>query len=147
MFFFTAKLNRILLAGAVLVLLLAGLLIVPKVVAAGSSDLRQAETNEQRLAFLRRLELSVVETPVEEQTVLIPAEFSDVYESYNRMQQSAGYDLLPYAGRQVTRYCYRIMDYKDCSDVVYADLLVCDGKIIGGDIHSISLNGFMVPLE
>lgn len=146
MFVFTTKLSRIILVLAVIAVLAAALIIVPRVVPASAADALAAETNEQRVAYLEGLGLSVVSTPAEQQQVLIPEEFSAVYEEYNHLQQTAGFDLLPYAGREVTRYCYRIMDYEDCADVVYAELLVCDNRIIGGDIHSISLNGFMVPL-
>ena len=72
----------------------------------------------------------------------IPSEFNDVYTSYNEIQKICGYDLEQYKGKTVTLYSVPITNY-DSSDEVFASILVYDDKIIGGDIHSTALDGFM----
>ena len=74
--------------------------------------------------------------------IVIPEEFSDVYMKYNGLQRSAGYDLMPYRGRKATVYTYRVTDAED----TVINLIVSDGKIIGGDISSVRIDGEMKPL-
>ena len=85
------------------------------------------------------------ELPCETEQVVIPEDFSDVYEKYNAIQYEAGYDLKDYRSRSVVRYSYFLEDY-DPKQYVVANLLVFEGKIIGGDISSRRLDGFMLPL-
>ena len=75
--------------------------------------------------------------------VVIPAKFNDVYAAYNTMQQAQGFDLLPYAGEKCTQYRYRITNYPNTPDGVFATLLVFEGNIIGGDVASGAEDGFM----
>lgn len=74
----------------------------------------------------------------------IPQEFDEVYTRYNDLQRQAGFDLTPYRGREVTRYTYRVTD--GGQDNVFIHILMYDSKIIGGDIMSTGLDGFMLPL-
>lgn len=46
-------------------------------------------------------------------------------------------------GKTVKRYTYIIHNYPDETDQVRANLLVYDGKVIGGDICTLALDGFM----
>ena len=81
----------------------------------------------------------------EEKEVVIPAEFSSVYDNYNRLQKQAGFDLEPYKGCSVMRYTYSLGDFP-ADEYVVINLLVTEEKIIGGDISSRRLDGFMLPL-
>ncbi len=99
-----------------------------------------------RLDFIKQLGLEVDETTFSEETVKIPAEFGDVYENYNSIQRQAGYDLSEYKGKSVTKYTYVVTNYESDA-VVNVNLLCYSGKIIGGDICSTALNGFMLPLK
>ena len=113
-------------------------------------SLYTAETADDRLKFISDLGWIVDEEPVEVRQIAIPQEFDDVYSNYNEIQLSQGYDLTKYAGRSAKRWTYIIRNYPDVSsdeDYVRINLLVCDGKIIGGDICSIKLDGFMHGFE
>lgn len=83
--------------------------------------------------------------------IIIPAEFNDVYEQYNSLQKECGYDLSRYKGENATCYTYTLTDYPDPNGGFYKDIniniLVCGGKIIGGDISSAELDGFMEGLK
>ena len=72
----------------------------------------------------------------------IPPEFNDVWENYNNLQKEKGYDLSLYKGKKCKRYTYLIPPLN-----ARANILVYDGKIIGGDISGITLDGIMIPIE
>lgn len=56
-----------------------------------------------------------------------------------------GFDLSDYKGKKVTLYTYTINNYKNQKQGIVADMLVCDGMLIGGDICNTSAeNGFLV---
>ena len=77
-------------------------------------------------------------------TFTIPFEFDMVYNNYNEIQKEAGYDLLPYRGKDCIMYTYEIYNHPfgRCN----ANIIVYKNEIIGGDISSVSLNGFMTAL-
>ena len=76
----------------------------------------------------------------------LPDSFDTSYDSFLALQQEAGFDLTPFAGKTVLRYTYRIENYPLASDVIYADLLLYQEQVIGGDIRSASLDGFLTSL-
>lgn len=73
---------------------------------------------------------------------MIPAQFDDVYQNYNAMQQAQGFDLAPYAGEIVTQFKYKITNYPGETEV-FATLLVYGRLIVGGDLACAEASGFM----
>ena len=79
--------------------------------------------------------------------IVIPAEFSEVYEQYNQLQKEQGYDLSKYRTETVKQYTFKILNY--CTENgtalsnVEAHILVRGGEIIGGDLCSTDMSGFM----
>lgn len=135
---------------AVLIGFLALALLLAIGTAAGGADVLTAETvstTEERMEFL--LECGWETDPNSEtvQNIHIPERFTAVYENYNELQLQQGYDLTEYAGRDCTLYSYTVLNYPDDSQTVIADLYVYKDRIIGGDVHSTSLNGFMIALK
>ena len=111
----------------------------------GEEEARQpipGGTNEERVAFLESFGWQVQAEPTETREVMIPAQFNDVYTAYNVMQQAQGFDLEPYAGQICTQYVYKVENHPG-DDQVYATLLVYGDEIIGGDIASTAVDGFM----
>ena len=106
-----------------------------------------ASTPEKRADFLRECGWEVDLAGEQCQQILIPEQFNDVYESYNQLQRQQCYDLAEYAGRGCSLYTYPVTNYPDKEQTVLADLYVYKDKVIGGDIHSTSMNGFMVGLK
>lgn len=100
------------------------------------------ETNEERVAFLTGFGWQVETEPSETREVMIPAEFNDVYQNYNAMQQAQGFDLAPYSGEVCTQYKYHVTNYPGETEV-YATLLVYGKLIIGGDLACGKVDGFM----
>lgn len=104
-----------------------------------------ARTESDRAAYLAGLGWEVTGLPTTEE-VALPETFGTEYEEYLALQTAGGFDLLPYAGQTVTRYSYPIGNYPTGTDTVFADLLVLEGEIIGGELRSAELDGFMAPL-
>lgn len=104
------------------------------------------ETREQRLAYIRSLGWEVTgEERCEE--VSLPERFSGLYLDYLALQQRSGFDLTPYAGRTLRRCSSQVSNYPGTSDTVFLDLLVYDGSIVGGDLRSTALDGFLEELH
>lgn len=102
--------------------------------------------NEGRVQFLQNLGWEVAASPIESGQVRIPNEQSPIFSRYNDLQKSAGYDLNQYAGKTVMRYVYKITNFPDATEPVYATLLVYKDKIIGGDITNTAAGGSMQAL-
>ena len=105
------------------------------------------KTNEDRVNFLTALGWTVKEQPLEEVAVTIPDEFDAVFLEYNNLQKEVGLDLSRYKRKDVMRYTYQVENYPDYQGVVYANILVYKNKIIGGDVCSADVNGFVTSLK
>ena len=107
--------------------------------------------NDARVQFLKDFGWEVSTSPTESSQVKIPAESTEVYDRYNTLQKSQGYDLTPYAGKTVMRYVYKINNYPGATEPVYATLLVHKNQIIGGDVTNTAakgaIQGFKMPAE
>lgn len=106
----------------------------------------KAKTPQERLSFLSQFGWEVEEEPVEVKEVVIPQEFDDVYNQYNAIQKEQKLDLEKYKGARVKCWSYSVKNYpgyENSDDVIRANLLIFDGVVIGGDISSTELSGFM----
>ena len=72
----------------------------------------------------------------------IPDTASDVFDRYNQLQQSQGFDLAQYAGKTVQQFVYEISNEAQ-EGPVYATVLVYKETIIGGDVSSAATGGVM----
>lgn len=152
MFVFTAKFNKkkaviIILALAVL---LCAIILIAGSLSRGSKSVKSSavtlKTNEDRVAFLNELGWEVNETPVETQEIVIPRQFTGVYEDYAKLQNEQGFTLDKYGGMKAVRYTYKILNYPGDSGNVVADMIVYGTTLIAGDIQSTALDGFMIGL-
>lgn len=139
-----------LIALLILVLVRAGA--APSSTNTGESSVR-AGNDEERIAFLSQYGWDVAEDPVRVEEVLIPEEFDDVYTQYNEIQLRQGFDLTQYKGCRAKRWTYTVLNYPGENGVqptdgsIRANLLVYDGVVIGGDVCSVALDGFMHGFE
>lgn len=162
MFIYTAKLSKKnLILGSILlgVVLIGIILLWPKPSAYGvlSEQMLESEmvaitignikTNEDRIIFLSEHGLNSSDNEIECKTVQIPSEFDESYLKYNEIQLQQGFDLSKFKGKSVQMYTYEIFDYNDTQEQVFANILIYNDKIIGGDISSASLDGFMFGFE
>ncbi|MCL2564030.1 MAG: DUF4830 domain-containing protein [Oscillospiraceae bacterium] len=143
MFIVTAKLSK---KRALVIVLVIAVLLTTVIVLAARRDRNtgiEAETAGDVVTFLETLGWQVDPEPIEVAEVLIPREWGEVYEAYNALQLEAGFDLTPHKGRPAVRHTYRVLNYPGQSDGVVVDVLVADGRVIGGGIQSVYLDGFI----
>ena len=100
-----------------------------------------------QVRFLQSYGWEVSEQPCEMVQVVIPETFGDVYENYNKIQKQQGFDLSQYCGEVCESYTYMLNSYPSGETGVIAQLFIYKGRVIGGDIHSASLGGFMHGLS
>ena len=103
--------------------------------------------NDARVKFLEDFGWQISASPVESSQVRIPAEQTQVFERYNALQKSQGYDLSQYAGKTVMRYVYKVNNYPGATEPVYATVLVYKNQVIGGDITDTAANGKIRPFQ
>ena len=79
--------------------------------------------------------------------VTMPAEFDKVFVGYNDLQKRQGLDLSKYRNREVTRYTFTVTNYNNYEGTVLANVLVYRNRVIGGDICSADVTGFVAGFE
>ena len=105
-----------------------------------------ARTAKDRVSLIKSLGWAIEEEPIETQSVVIPTAFTGVYADYAKLQEEQGFNLSKYAGKEATRYTYRVLNYPGVEDSVVIDIIVYRGKVIAGDVQSVRLDGFMQGL-
>ncbi len=149
----TAKVDKkkiAMILAAALVLILGLVLLF-----GGSDSTPTASTsvgnNDARVAFLKSFGWEVTTSPKESNQVKIPSTSTEVFDRYNELQKSQGYDLSQFAGKAVMRYVYQVNNYPGAAEPVYATLLIYKNQIIGGDITDTSAKGvirsFQMPAD
>lgn len=148
MFMMTAKVDfkKILVILAVI----AGIILALVLLLGGDAEptaAAQVSGNDARVQFLKDKGWEVSASPQESNQVRIPKEANQVFERYNALQKSQGYDLSEYAGKTVMRYVYKVNNYPGATEPVYATLLVHKNQVIGGDITDTSAKGIVQGLQ
>ena len=129
-----------------LVLILWGRLIAGEFITNAAT--RGLNTTQDRVRCAESYGWQVDPTSETQENVYIPQEFDDVYNRYNRLQRMCGFDLYKYRGKGVIRYTFRALNFPWSEDAeVFVNILVYDGKMIGGDCMTVALDGFMVPID
>ena len=105
------------------------------------------KNNQDRIDFLKQFGWETSSEATESEEVTIPAEFDKIFAGYNEIQKRQGLDLAKYKGKTMMRYTYDITNYPGYEGKVQANILVYRGKIVGGDICSADINGFIHGFE
>lgn len=146
-----AKIAAFLLATVAVVIAIAMIMTGEKKPATGDSSVNvRASNSEERQAFLSQFGWQISEDPTEISEVIIPEDFDAGYVEYVAMNKAQGFDLEPYKGVRAKRWTYDVLNYKGLEGMtgtVQANLLVYDGRVIGGDICSLELGGFIHGFE
>lgn len=143
MFGFTAKITKTRICIALLCIILIFVGVFVCALEDKNSPSLDGSTTQKRVAFLQNYNWQVDAGSEQAKTITIPYEFDNVYTAYNNIQKAQGFDLCDYKGKQVSLYTLKINNYPNDSRYVFASILVCENKIIGGDVHSTELSGFM----
>jgi len=153
MFVFTFKWSK---KTAVAIVLIIAFILVAVITIAASSHSNNTDTKENeiinvrneksRIEYLRQYGWEVKSPAVCEDRVLIPKEFSAVFDKYNELQKKQGFDLSGYCGLEVETYTYEITNYNS-TETVLAQLYIYKGTVIAADIHSTALDGFITGIK
>ena len=148
----TAKVNfkKVLLILGTIAVVIVGLILL----LGGGSDAEATSAapisdNDARVKFLTDFGWEVASSPVESSQVRIPETTTEVFDRYNNLQKSQGYDLSTYAGKNAMRYVYKVTNYPGATEPVYATLLIYKNQVIGGDVTDTAaggqIRGFKMP--
>lgn len=105
-----------------------------------------AQTHEERKNFFAFFGWEISDEPLEVKETVIPREFDETYNKYNELQKTQNFNLEKYKNTRVKSWSYEILNYpgyENSDGIIRGNLLTCNGVIIGGDICSIELGGFM----
>lgn len=154
MFIVTARVRKgPLLAVAAAAAVVCGLLLVSsglvnrEQAVSGTALSASVKTNEDRIAYLEGYGWSVSSEPAAVEELIIPETFDESYTQYLELQASQGFDLTDYCGKRVKRYTYDITNYPTGEQGIQAGLLVYKNTVIGGDVLSSQLGGFIHGLS
>ena len=159
MFVYSMRANTIKLVGVIcvaLTVLITLIALVPTYTLGGAStdamgdadySYDKIKTAEDVVNFLKQFGWTAETTPTEVKTVTVPEEFDKVYAAYNEMQKEQGLNLTKYRGKDVTRYTMTITNYPNYTGTVYANVLVYRNRVIGGDVCSADVSGFVHGFE
>jgi hypothetical protein len=109
-------------------------------------DLTGMKTREDRVEFLKSIGIEVAEGE-ESESFVLPENFDRVLLGYNEIQKRQGLDLSKYRNREVTRYTFTVTNYKGYEGTVLANVLVYRNRVIGGDVCSADVTGFVVGFD
>ena len=141
----TAKFSKKKLLASLFALVILVMLIA--CVLKGQGREEAADGEAARREFLSSFGYEIKDGPAEQQSLRIPDTPSEVFERYNTLQKSQGYDLSSLAGQEVTRYVYELENDDDSGEQWYATILEHDGEVVGGDISQRGgkMHGFQRP--
>ncbi len=150
MIIYTAKFSK---KKAVAILCAIAVIIAAIILASPGSEERaafsggiRAENAEEVKTYIESLGYETTGEATNKE-VVIPREFDEVYENYNEIQKECGFDLSGYKGSRATLYTYSLSGYPGCDEEVLCDVLVCKGRVVGGNVYTLRLDGFMHGLK
>lgn len=112
-----------------------------------SYNYEKIKSNSDRINFIKQFGWEVEAQPLREQQVVIPAEFDKIFAAYNEIQRAQGLDLSSFKKKNVMRYTYTVTNYPNYDGTVYVNILVYRNVVIGGDVCSADVNGFVHGFE
>lgn len=132
-----------------LIILLAvniALILIIAIVTA-SALTKRLDSPKLRKEYLENLGYTVDESFTEEMKIIVlPISFSKVYLNYNELQKRNGFNLEKYKGFETTQYTIKVFDETKRDDL-YAHILLHNGRLIGGDIATTAIDGYMKGLK
>lgn len=112
---------------------------------AAVAGLSSSPAPQDPAAYLASLGWETVGDPVCDQ-VQMPDTFGPAYDQFLQLQREGGFHLETCAGAVVTRYTFTLSNYPSGEAGILADVMMLEGRIVGGEIRSPALDGFMEPL-
>ena len=112
-----------------------------------SYSYEKVKSEDDAEKFLAQFGWIVDASPAEVTEVTMPSEFDKIFAAYNEIQKEQGLNLLKYKRKKLTRYTFEVKNYEGYEGRVLANVLVYRGKVVGGDICSADIDGFVHGFE
>ncbi|MBQ4146185.1 MAG: DUF4830 domain-containing protein [Clostridia bacterium] len=130
---------------AVIITLLAAAITVGVIFILFGSD---SKINQSNLDFIRSFGWEIKESPEQISHITIPQEFNLIFETYNKLENNAGFDLSGHRGEKAVRYSYIVTNHKASpSGLIRANVYITKCGIVAGDICSLELGGFIQSIN
>ncbi|MBQ2931476.1 MAG: DUF4830 domain-containing protein [Clostridia bacterium] len=101
-------------------------------------------TNSMIVEYAENLGWEINPSPAQISHFVIPENFDAVFETYNALQKSSGFDLSEFKGKRVSRYTYVVKNHiQSANSQVFLGIIVFESRIIAGEISSTDSDGFM----
>lgn len=127
--------------------IVVGLLLIVSSFTSSEGKCVRLKTEEERIAYLTSYGWDVKSPAAAEQIVRLPHTFPTVLLEYNELQKEQGFDLMRFAGKELTLYVYTITNYPEAKGhEVQCSLYFYKTRLVGADLHSTAIDGFMAPL-
>ena len=114
---------------------------------AASYNYEKVRSEDDAERFLAQFGWIVDATPVEVTEVTMPDEFDKIFAAYNEIQKEQGLNLAKYKRKKLMRYTFEVTNYEGYNGKVLANVLVYRGKVVGGDVCSADVEGFVHGFE
>ena len=104
-------------------------------------------TNASRRRFLLDAGWQTQSKAFSKETLTLPSKLDDFYIEYEALQNQQGLSLLPYLGKNVKKYTYRITNTPEDGQPAFANLLCYRGKLVACELVRPSLQaGSLSPI-
>ena len=107
----------------------------------------KVKTAEDAAKFLTQFGWEVNADDVEEVDVTLPSAFDKILTAYNELQMRQGLNLTKYKNKPVVRYTFTVKNYPGAEGLVLANVLVYRNRVIGGDLCSAEMSGFVTGFD
>lgn len=107
----------------------------------------KVKTAEDAAKFLTQFGWEVNADDVEEVDVTLPSAFDKILTAYNELQMRQGLNLTKYKNKPVVRYTFTVKNYPGAEGPVLANVLVYRNRVIGGDLCSAEMSGFVTGFD
>ena len=87
--------------------------------------------------FLNKFGVKADISDIKREKVIIPHQFNQIYEDYNKLQQKIGLDLAKFKGEKAEKLTIAV----DSDQADFAVLLLHDDKVIGGHLTTLEYGG------
>ena len=107
----------------------------------------KVKTAEDAARFLAQFGWEVKADDVEEVDVTLPSSFDKILTAYNELQMRQGLNLSKYKNKAIVRYTFTVTNYPGAEGPVLANVLVYRNRVIGGDLCSADITGFVTGFD
>lgn len=111
-------------------------------------NFKNLENTDDRIRCAESLGWQVDKASETKRQVYIPEKLTSEFLEYNKFQKMCGFDLMPYLGKGVTVYTYRILNFPDDNPVnAFLNIITYQNQMIGGDCTVDEYDDMYLPVK